>query len=164
MHQPVDKELFHVAGDMPDPSGRRMRGTAPGYDMTQTAIGHPMLFYRLPNGHELVLEADVYRLEGQPLYIHLLCPVCMMAGHTNALTIRENEKSLYYEPEARVPIPPGWDEIQLRKSFPQGLGGKLSVEQIACTWEVTPELQRQFGLGICPWRVVIENNVIRDAR
>jgi hypothetical protein len=160
---PVHKELFHVAGDAPDPSGRSARrGVAPTYDLTQTAAGHPMLFYRLPNGRELVLEADVYQLEDQPIYVHIVCPLCAMCGRSNGLTIRQGLKQVSYEPGEPVPLPPGWSAEQLRQAFPLGLGGRLNTETVECAWEADPELRKDAGFVTCPWRVVIENNVVRE--
>ena len=157
------EELFHVAGDMPDPSGTGMRGTAPGYNLTKSAIGHPMLFYKLPNGKELVLEADVYALPGEPVKVHIICPICALSGHKgNSLQISQEQKQLSYEPNERVPPPPGWSARRMREVLPDGAGGLLSIEEFGCSWEVQPELQRQFGFAVCPWRVVIDKNVVRD--
>lgn len=160
--QTKKREIFHVAGDAPDPSGTGMRGMAPGYDLTATAVGHPLLFYRLPNGHELILEADVYALPGQPMYAYVICPICMMAGRTIQLAIRQEVKDMHYDPKGRVKPPPGWDANQLRETFPNGVGGQFSVDHIECTFEVTPEMRRDFGLAVCPWQVVIDNNVVID--
>ncbi|MBT8452973.1 MAG: hypothetical protein KJO40_13475 [Deltaproteobacteria bacterium] len=162
MTQDALKETFHVAGDQPDPAGTDLRGVAAGYDLTRTAIGHPMLHYALPNGKELILEADVYKLPGQPLYIYIICPLCMMAGHKQMLKIDSANKAVSYDPQARVPTFPDWNEKQMRSALPSGGGGLLSVDEFACTWEVEPELRRQFGFAVCPWRVVIEKNVVRN--
>lgn len=156
------KECFQIAGDQPDPDPHTdLRGVASGFDFTRTAIGHPMLLYRV-GGRELVLEADVYRLPDQPLHLILLCPLCLMAGHQNALKIEQGHKQIHYDPRAVVPPFKGWSPRQMAQAFPRGAGGLLSVEEFACTWEVQPELQRAFGFAVCPWRVVIENNVVRD--
>jgi hypothetical protein len=133
---------------------------AAGYDLTKTAIGHPMLHYALPDGKELILEADVYKIGDEPMYIYLNCPLCLMAGKTVQLCIRADHKQLSYEPTARVPAFPGWSEEQMRHAYPKGAGGLLSVEEFACTFEVEPELRRQFGFAVCPWRVVIDKNVV----
>ena len=151
--QQPSKELFYVAGDVPDPTGAPLRGMAPSYRLTQTAIGHPMIFWR-----DLVLEADVYALHGQPLQLHLICPQCR-----NALIIRQGNKVISYDPKAAVPAPPGWTHADVRQALPNGLGGLLSVELFACTWEIDGGLRRSFGLARCGWRVAIDNNVARDA-
>jgi len=159
------KETFQVSGDAPDPAGTGMRGVSPGYDFTKSAIGHPMLHYALPNGKELIVEADVYHIPGEAPYVLLECPICMMAkgGKTGtSLKISADNKKLSYEKDGRVPPFPGWSEKQMKHCFPSGAGGLLSVEEFACSWEVEPELRRHFGFAVCPWRVVIENNVIKD--
>lgn len=155
------KDLFHVAGDAPDPTGGNLRGVAAGYDLTKTALGHPMLFYRV-GSEEMILEADVYDLNDLPLHVRLLCPICLAMGRTVGLTIWANQKAMQYEKDAAVPVFPGWTEAQMRHAFPEGAGGRLSVEPFRCTWEATPELSRRFGLSQCPWKVAINNNVVRD--
>lgn len=158
------KDVFHVAGDAPDPAGelRSARGFMPGYDLAKGALGHPMLLYRPKNGPELILEADVFNgPDGQ--YIYLICPRCLATGHTNQLRIRQGIKAFSYDPAAVVPTFPGWTAEQMRHAFPKGAGGLLSVEPFSCTWEEHPDLQRGFGFEQCGWRVVIERNVVRDA-
>jgi hypothetical protein len=157
------KECFQIAGDQPDPDPHTdLRGVSTGFDLTRSAIGHPMLLYRVA-GRELILEADVYQLPGQPLYLILICPLCLMAGHSGeGLKIEAGNKAISYDPRAVVPPFPGWTKAQMQQAFPRGAGGLLSVEEFACTWEVQPELQRAFGFAVCPWRAVIENNVIRE--
>jgi len=160
------KDLFHVAGDAPDPTGGNLRGVAAGYDLTKSAIGHPMLLYRV-GSEEMILEADVYELEGLPLHVRIICPICLAMGRTSGLTIWANQKGMQYEAAGLVPIFPGWTAAQMRQAFgdrPGGAGGRLSVEPFRCTWEATPELTRRFGLAQCPWNVAIENNVVRDIK
>ena len=160
---PTTKDIFHVAGDVPDPSGTGMRGVAPGYRFTQTALGHPMLHYRLSTGEEIILEADVYALPEQPMYVHLICPRCLAAGRQVGLKIDQSQKGMSYDPRAAVAPFPGWTREQMAHALPGGTGGALSIEPFACTWEEAPELRRGFGLGRCGWRVAIDNNVVRDA-
>lgn len=156
------KDVFHVAGDMPDPEGTGLRGVAPGYDLRRGAMGHPKLLYRLPTGQELILEADVFDgPDGR--YIYLICPRCLASGRTNQLRIRAGVKAFTYEASEPVPVFPGWSREQMKHSFPNGAGGLLSVEPFGCTWEEQPDLERGFGLGLCKWRVSIEKNVVRDA-
>ena len=142
-----------MAGDMPDPAGTGLLGQAPSYRLTRSALGHPMIFWR-----DLVLEADVYALPEQPLQVHIICPCCR-----HALIIRQGNKAIYYDPKADVPIPPGWTAAEVQMAIPGGLGGLLSVDVFACTWEAEGDLKRDFGFSRCQWRVVIENNVARDA-
>ncbi len=155
------KDVFHVAGDAPDPEGGRARGVAPGYQLTRAAQGHPMLHYKLSTGAEIILEADVYDVPDR--YIYLLCPLCLARGRKNMLRIREGIKAFNYEPTASVPVFPGWTMEQMKHAFPNGAGGLLSVEAFACTWEEDPTLHRGGGFEKCGWKVSIEKNVVRDA-
>lgn len=163
------KEVFHVAGDAPDPVGMaRGRGVAPGYNLTKSALGHPMLLYRLSTGEEVILEADVYEIptmDGKKpeQYIHILCPRCLAGGRKNLLTIRPEVKQFSYDKDAAVPVFPGWTREQFARAFPNGVGGLLSVAPFRCTWEEVPELRRDHGLGQCTWQVAIDHNVVRDA-
>lgn len=155
------KDVFHVAGDAPDPGGTGLRGVAPGYDLTKAAMGHPMLLYRLPQGQELILEADVFDgPDGR--YIYLICPRCFARGHTQQLRIRSGIKAFSYEPNEPVPVFPGWTREQFAHSFPRGAGGVLSVAPFQCTWEEDPTLQRADGFARCGWHVSIDKNVVRD--
>lgn len=157
------KDVFHVAGDAPDPTGelRGAKGYLPGYDLTKSALGHPMLHYKPKNGPELVLEADVF--DGPDgLYIYLICPRCLARGHTNQLRIRKAVKAFTYDAAAIVPPFPGWSRDQFARTYPQGVGGSLSVEPFRCTWEEEPTLRRDHGLARCDWSVAIERNVVRD--
>jgi hypothetical protein len=152
-HAQTRKELYHIAGDMPDPRGTGLRGAASTMDLTATAMGHPKIFYR--NGSEqFVIEADVYKLPNEPAYVHLICPYCR-----NALRIVQGEKHIEYDPDGFVPLPRGWDWREIRQAFPTGLGGLISIEQFKCVWESEPSLRREYGLSRCGWRCAVENNV-----
>jgi len=162
-HDQTLKETFHVAGDAPDPTGGALRGVSPGYDLTRTALGHPMLLYRVTGtSKEIILEADIYAIPGQPMYVHLICPLCLINGRTVGLKIDQSHKSLSYDVSSPVPTFPGWTNEQMKQAFPDGLGGRLSVEPFKCTWEETPDLKRLDGLACCRWQVAIDNNVVRD--
>ena len=91
MHNPQTEELFHIAGDQPDPSGSNLRGTSIGTDFTKTAIAHPMIRWR-----SRVLEADVYAIDGQ-LLVHLICPKCKGGLHirqaAKRMTLNGNQLS-----------------------------------------------------------------------
>ena len=96
------------------------------------------------------------------MYVHLICPLCLIQGRTNALKITQGEKALSYDPIHRPPPFPGWTAEQMAHSFPHGTGGTLSVERFECTWEAAPDLQRDFGLARCTWKVAIDNNVVKN--
>ncbi len=165
-HENVTKEIFHLAGDAPDPTGTGLRGIAPHHDLTRAAIGHPMVLYRI-NGKELFLEIDVHvdvSVEPHALYAHVICPLCLVGGRQVGLRIHSGAKSLHYD-RAAVPRPfPGWSKLQMDEAFRArgGTGGVLSIEPFKCTWEEMPDLRRRDGLATCRWQVAIDNNVARD--
>lgn len=156
------KDVFHVAGDAPDPEGLGRRGLHGGQDFTKSAMGHPKLLYRVPGGsQEIILEADVFDgPDGR--YIYLLCPRCLAGGRENQLRIRAGMKQFSYERGDAVPVFPGWTREQMAQAFPHGAGGLLSVEPFSCTFEEVPDLERGHDLGRCQWRVSIDKNVVRD--
>lgn len=165
MQQPPSyKETFHVAGDAADPTGGRASGVAPGYRLTQSALGHPKCLYAI-GGREMIVEIDVYQLPDQPLYLHLLCPHCLARefNERNALRVTADRKQIAYD-AAGVPPPfPNWTQAQMAQAFPQGVGGLLSVQTpFRCAWEIDPRYREQLG-NVCDFHVVIDNNVIRPA-
>lgn len=149
MAQP-SKELFHVAGDVPDPAGTGLRGAASTMRLDRTALGHPKIVYK-----DFLLEADIYALPDAPMYAHIICPLCR-----NALRITQDNKTFTYDPKVAPKI-----AAMLRNCGVQDgpyWGGSLSVERFECTWESEPERRRDFGLAVCNWRVEIDNNIARD--
>lgn len=158
------KELFHVAGDAPDPAPTGLRGMSTGYDLRHNALGHPHLHYQYPSGETLVFEADVFGgIPGVPRYILLHCPQCLTHGRQNTLTIREDFKPFAYDPSAVAPPFPGWTRSDMASAFPLGTGGLLNLEvECACTWEEEPDLRRAH-FSRCPMRFRIINNRICDA-
>lgn len=162
------KEVFHVAGDQPDPTGMsNVHGATASYQLDRNVLGRPWIHVRPKggNGEEIFLVADVYALEGAPLTIQLYCPLCMAAhgGAKNGLTIRADRKAVSYDPQGVPPPFPGWEAAQVAHAFPQGVGGRLSVASFACTWEATPELLRTFGLARCTFAGQIVDNVFHHA-
>lgn len=144
-----ERELFHICGDVPDPSGQ---SGALGYqtkiDLSKNKYGEPTILYRARNGAEFKLTADVYKFEGAPLEIVLLCPRCSTDKHPHALKISSDHKRIEYDPRELVER-----------------GGRLNVERIKCTWELDGEKAVALvgsSLNLCGWNVVIENNVARD--
>lgn len=126
--------------------GGAARGQAGQMNLTQTAFGHPFIRW-----NDFLLEADVYKLDGQPMYVHIICPRCH-----NALKIDEDHKAIFYERHRAPKFAPFLAE--------QGImdhGGSLSIEPFECTWELGPDRQH-FGIGLCRWRVAIDNNIAKD--
>jgi hypothetical protein len=148
-----------MKGDAADPSGTGKRGISSGVDFSKTAKGHPIVFYRAQDGTEFFLTADVYALPGEPMAVHIYCPLC-----ANHLIIRQDNKAIDYDPDARVVIPGFRSEEIIAGLGVADLGGRLSVEPFRCTWEEKPELRRSYGFGVCGWSVSIQNNVARSTR
>ena len=130
---PEREELYHIAGNVPDPSGGSDRlGAQSSMDMTAGALAHPMIRWR-----DRVIEGDLYDMGGK-LVLHILCPRCSTPEAPHALWVREREKAMEWDP-----------------------GRGLSVEAFECTWEL-PGGRKEFGVGMCRWRVAIERNVARE--
>ncbi len=158
MEQPSNlKEVFHVAGNAPDPEGGDLRGLSVGHNFSNAALGHPQLHYRLGDGREIILEADVYHD-----HVHIICPICHEAGRTVGLRIRVDQKDYEYNPLVEPPMWPGWVADQRRIAFPRGVGGTFSCAPFRCTWEAAPDLTRGFGLQRCPWSVSVTKNLVRN--
>lgn len=132
---PQRESLYHIAGDVPDPSGESAQhGIQSSIDMTKSAIGHPLIRWR-----DRVIESDLYLTDGR-FVLHLICPKCSMPGAPHALYVRQERKDMDWKPET----------------------GELSVEPFECTWELPEGRRQEFGLGLCRWRVAIEKNIARD--
>lgn len=169
MDQPPNiKELFHVAGNVPDPTGGSSAlGVQATHDLTSGALGHPQVltpwkaFDKLTRRDvPLVLELDVY-----PEYIHLHCPRCLLEERGEVgLRIRTGAKDYGYDPMGRVPLWPGWDVEQVKIVYPNGLGGLINIAPFRCTWETASDLKRGFGLQKCGLFVSIRNNVMVPER
>lgn len=159
-------ETFHVAGDKLDPSGTGMRGVAPGYRFTQSAVGHPVCHYSFGPGNMMLVTLDVYALPEQPMYLHLICPHCYLRGMTNAIRITADQKGMSYDPKAFAPNFPGLSDAKMAQLCPQGTGGLLSVEPFQCTWEWDGQqrVDKNSVLAqttLCDFHVAIDKNVLR---
>ena len=155
------KEFFHVSGD-------RQQGVTSGFNLNQSALCHPVVWY--PRMGEF-LTLDVFSVPGAPLYAVIRCPVCLAKNPRkeppNDLTIKADQKDIDLDLKA-LPRFPGFD----LQEVVQGLGlqslndirGRISISEFGCVWEEEEDLKRDFGLSCCPWNVVIENNVMRDVQ
>jgi hypothetical protein len=166
MHQPSDsiREIFHVAGDAPDPTGATgLEGMSPGYDLRKHAAGRVMCHYSFGNGGEMIAEIDVYQIPGEPMRLHLICPHCTARDPKtrNALNVSADRKQMSFDPAGLAPAFPGWSDAQMARTFPRGTGGLLSVaDRFRCSWEIDPRHRELIG-NVCDFEVVIEKNVIR---
>jgi len=115
-------------------------GMAMGYDMTKSALAHPQIRYSGKFG-EFVLTGDLYNDPEGGLMLHIYCPVCSTPEKPHNLSIRSRRKKMEWDPKRG-----------------------LSVEAFGCTWELpeADERKMEFGMGLCRWRVAIENNVAKD--
>ena len=129
-----ERELVHIAGDMDT-------GITTSYQIDR-GKREVIVTYK-----DFVLTVDVYRIEGEPLKVHLICPKCR-----HALSVSSERKAIDYDERAGDPAK----------------GGRLSIEPFQCTWENADAGDHKQGIvsggmTLCKWRVGIENNVARDA-
>lgn len=112
-----------------------------GYDLEKRALAHPQIRYSGRYG-EFVLTGDLYPDPEGGLMLHIYCPVCSTTEKPHNLSIKSSRKKME------------WDKDK-----------GISVEAFGCTWELPEANERkmEFGMGLCRWRVVIDNNVARDA-
>jgi hypothetical protein len=155
MNSPQKKnELFEIRGDA-------QRGVTSGVNFTGVAA-KPVVLYR-----DKLLTLDVYALPGQPMYVILYCPLCEVnrppdAPQNQSLRISEDNKKIDFDPMATPKIP-GFTSQELAQYLGrEEVRGRISIEPFRCTWEEKSDLRRGFGLGVCTWNVVIENNIARD--
>jgi hypothetical protein len=142
--QQIEKELFTICGD-PDEKydaakiypkhGSLAGGLAQDMRIDKMAEAHPTIRYK-----DFLIDCDLYITpDRSELSLTLICPLCH-----NMLKISSKDKAI------------GWD------------GDKISIEPFGCTWEAgrsdaTANDRIDFGLGLCRWRVGVENGVARDA-
>lgn len=164
MSNPNNKEVYEVFGDPTAPAGAQNRGISSGYNFENTAAAKPLILW-----DDMLLTMDVYMLPEAPAYGIIFCPQCARNGRQNALRIsQENKKfeiDLGRKPTALL-RKLGVSSEQLAKDLglysTDDLNGLISIEHIRCSWEEDPDLRRGYGLGVCGWSVVIENNIARN--
>lgn len=144
MYDPNREEIFHVAGDVPDPTGTGLRGQQSSVNL-DTKIAEVQIRYK-----DTIIFGDVYRYPGVPLRVVLMCPRCH-----NALTITQDNKHIEYDLAAAPNI-----------------GGRISIEKFECPFEAPDagahnnragSTQIITGMKMCGWKVGIDNNVAKDA-
>lgn len=150
------REMVQLAGDAPDPTGRtNLRGLASTTRLDTSKL-EVFVAYRGRMG-EFDLTVDIYAIPGEPLEMHLICPRCR-----HQLRVTSAMKKIEFELGEQRPY-----------TFVDGSkmptnGGRLSVEPFQCTWEMpeanahTPGL-RSHGLTLCNLKLVIDENVAKDA-
>lgn len=175
LEQPKKRELFHIAGDLPEDVAaiepdRYVSGgfeTHTKMDLASTALGHPKVLYRAKDGREFVLTVDIYALPDEPMKAVLICPMCSTEQEAHALDVKGDHKRIEYSASATnaMMLPNERGESTLTP-----LGGELSIERFGCTWEIDTkrevtkgDLRVNMRSNLCAWRVVIEKNIARDA-
>jgi len=153
------KEVFQQFGD-------EGRGVTSGYNLTNTAAAKPIILWE-----DKLLTMDVYAMPGSPMYAHIYCPQCARNGRQKMLTVRQEAKKMDFEPgqmPAKLAKTLGMTYEQLAADLElediQSLTGVITLEPIACTWEEDDTARRDFGLSVCSWSVVIDNNIARNVR
>ena len=135
------EEIFELEKGVVDPTGHdpNMVGYRSSVLLDKSKIPIQVRY------KDFLLEVDLYlNGEGNPDKVLLLCPQCR-----NQLQITSERKAISFEPNAL-------------KEF----GGRLNIEPFKCTWEKDSSKdgrRMEFGLGLCGWRVAIDNNVAKDA-
>lgn len=129
---PVREHLEHAAGDVPD-EGHGQLGL---FDLTRNA-------YRVRVRYkDTVIFCEVFQLVGEPLQIHWMCPRCGPLNEKRMSTIRGDRKTIDFDPRSQLED-----------------GGRLSVEQFKCPWELESANRRmEFGLGLCGLELAIDNS------
>ena len=107
-------------------------GLSSDMNLTNSAFAKPQIRYKGKAG-DFVLSCELYKI-GDELSLHLICPRCR-----HALMIKSSSKQMEYDKERG-----------------------LSVEPFQCTWELPEDQRVQFGIGLCKWTAVIENDRARD--
>lgn len=152
----MNQEIFEIASDIPDPAGFNVVGR-----QSSLNIGKPHL-RPLIKWNDQILTLDLYMLPDEPMYVVLYCPLCARNYKSPpALRISQENKKIDLD-ITREPKFPGIDmEAMKRDLGREEIKGIISIEAFRCTWEEEPELRRSW-LSICPWSVVVDNNVCRS--
>ena len=149
----IVRDVFQIKGDVPHPDGSGLRGATSGVDLTASAEGYPLVYDRIM---QRLLTIDVYKIDGQPMWLHLYCPRC-----ENAIKITEETKEIHYEPQ-RAPkelLEFFSLEYLCQQLYPGKrpqvamLGGTLSVSPFRC-------IHPADG-AVCGWHASIERNIAR---
>lgn len=110
---------------------------------------------------EMFMTVDIYALPGEPMTVHLYCPRCHKHSRVTA-----DRKAIAFDPLAQNP--------QIKKIRASGNPelvpldmGRLSIEAFECPWEIGDDQHVQggvhTGVSLCRMRLVIDDNVAREA-
>lgn len=146
---PSKKKLVHVAGDADTGVLASTR-----LDANKLEV---LVFYR---SKDLWMTIDVYKMPGEPVKLHFLCPRC-----EQALQIPGHKKDIDFDASARNPLsmtilaspPPDWDLEDVKFLRAAGANGELSCEPFECTWELPNSHE------LCRWKAAFDKNICKDA-
>lgn len=151
------RPVVQLAGDVPDPSAiTHQRGL-----MSHTSLcsdrEEVVVVYR-----GIFLTVDIYRIAGEPMKAHLLCPRCR-----KHLTVSGDRKAIAYD--AMIPNP--MRAAILATGAPElvrlAATGRLSIEAFECPWETGDATHVRGGVhtgaSLCRLRIAIEDNRVMDA-
>ena len=154
--QPNKKEAYPIAGD------HSVRTSFTGANLTNSTLVKPIVLWR-----DRLLTLDVYAVEGAPPYIILFCPLCRRRDpdSDHSLRICGDNKKIDLAINA-IPNIPGFTTPELVQYLglpgTEHLRGRISVETFGCSWESDPTSKKEFGFGVCGWRVKIDDNIARE--
>lgn len=107
------------------------------------------------------LTIDLYRVPGEPLTAHLICPRCHKCSQISAA-----RKAIDYDPTAPNPLTRRILDTG-RPELMRLAQGRLSIEAFECAWEVGGDRHAKGGLhtgvSLCRLRLAIDDNVAKDA-
>lgn len=158
------RSMVQLAGDAPDPTGvtgfRGLQSTT-RLDMGKLEV---LVIFK-----DRVMTVDVYKIEGEPIELLLICPRC---ENESRITSEMKKIEFEYGNTRPVKLPDGslvsFDKPQHTHGHVYTNAGSLSVEPFQCSWEMkgagkhTPGI-RAGGLTLCNLKLVIDNNVAREA-
>jgi len=144
------KSLVQVAGDAE-------HGVTSAINLD---IGKIEVLVYANKGDVPLLTVDVYKVDGEPLKIHLLCPRCH-----NHLTIAQDRKAIEFEPRAANRQQANIRALGISPDMQRIVStGDLSVEEFECTWELDAKLKvSSFSGNLCRFRAAIDHNLLKIA-
>lgn len=147
MYDPRTEEIFHVAGDVPDPTmDTGLYGKQSTVNLQNSRTAEVQIRYK-----DTIIFGDVYQYENAPIRVIIMCPRCR-----NALMITGDNKRIDYDLAAAPSI-----------------GGRISIEPFKCPFEAPDAgahrhrsgegAQVITGMSMCNWKVGVHNNKALDA-
>lgn len=149
--------VVQIAGDAPDPTGvSGLRGVQATHHLNAGKQEVVVVY------GDLFMTVDVYRVPGEPVRVHLICPRCHKTSQATG-----DRKAIAFDPSA--PNPQRAHILASRQPEIAAIAatGRLSIEAFECAWEIGDTQHVQGGLHtgvtLCRQRLVIDDNRARDA-